>query len=124
MKLPDITPIFFSSDQEADPPPPSPPVRNENPKIETKQEFRPRFPLLDIPDQKREYWDIEELEKFFDSTDLPSGPIKLNAWSTIIDVRGFIESHIATLKNYNGNPHFRPHLDRLIEFKTLITKSN
>ena len=124
MKLPEISPIIFSDNIKHDPQPTPPLVRNVTPKIENKQDFKPRFPLLDIPDPKREYWDIEELEKFFSIADLPSAPVKLNVCSTIIDVKGFLESHFETVKFNNGKPTFRPYYNRLLEFKKLITNEN
>ena len=41
---------------------------------------------------------------------------------TIENVPEFIKSHLAIVKANNGNPIFRPYLDRLIQLKNLIEK--
>lgn len=64
--------------------------------------------------------ELNELETFFNSIPLPAEPIRLNKCSTIINVSSFIESHFATLKNYNGNNIFMPHLNRLQTLKQLL----
>jgi hypothetical protein len=64
--------------------------------------------------------ELNELETFFNSIPLPAEPIRLNKCCTIINVSSFIESHFATLKNYNGNNIFMPHLNRLQALKQLL----
>ncbi len=63
-------------------------------------------------------WDAEiaECEAYFKNASLPVGIVKLNAWTTITDARLFVESSLATVKNYNGNRYFLPYLNRLQEF--------
>lgn len=65
-------------------------------------------------------WNITELENYFNSVELPKLPIKVNSYSAIINVTGFIQSHIEFLKSNNGNKIFRPYYDRLIELKQLL----
>jgi hypothetical protein len=40
----------------------------------------------------------------------------------IVNVPLFIESHLARVKAHNGNPTFKPYLDRLEELKSIIIK--
>lgn len=61
--------------------------------------------------------DILKLEIYFNSIDLPPDPIKINSYSTILDCRKFVESNLATAKNYNGISTFLPYLNRLHELK-------
>ncbi len=73
----------------------------------------PKAEIIDPEDWSNE---LSKLEAYFTNTSLPVAPVKLNAWTTIIDAHQFVDSHLATLKLHNGNKHFRPHLDRLNEF--------
>lgn len=66
--------------------------------------------------------DINELETFFLTATLPTDPVKLNSYTTITNVKLFIRSHLSVLKNYPGNKTFIPHLHRLEQLKTIITK--
>jgi hypothetical protein len=75
--------------------------------------------------EKRPDWNEEilELEGFFNSqTRLRKE--KLNAFTTITNPKLFIKAHLDIAKNNNGIPTFRPYLDRLIEYRKLIEKSN
>ena len=56
---------------------------------------------------------IAELENFFSEVELPAEPIRLNQCSEVLNVTLFVETHLATLKNYNGNTNFLPFLNRL-----------
>ncbi len=69
--------------------------------------------------EQRQNWcnDIEELENYFRSIELPTQPVKINRCSTIEDCSLFIESHFATVKRNNGNSTFLPYLKRLQELK-------
>ncbi len=95
-------------------PEPVKPLKKSLPKVEA---FKP------IIKEQPESWeqDISELEKYFDSIELPTRPIKLSPGSTIIDTPLFIESHFATVKRKNGNKTFLPHLNRLLKVKQLLT---
>ncbi len=77
--------------------------------------------------QKPETWsrEILELENFFKSIKLPSGKIKLNNYSTILDAKKFANSHLKCIKAHNGNNTFISALTRLQAFKELLSiKSN
>ena len=65
--------------------------------------------------------DITELENYFTGITLPTQPVKLNQCSIVTNVSLFLESHFATLKNYNGNKTFLPYLNRLQEMKQVLT---
>ncbi|MEI2822960.1 MAG: DUF6371 domain-containing protein [Chitinophagaceae bacterium] len=80
------------------------------------------LPKVEALKPKPENWeqDIAELENYFASIKLPTQPIKLDQCSTITNCSLFIESHIATLKLYNGNKTFLPYLERLKLLQTTI----
>ena len=66
-------------------------------------------------------WDINELEEFFGSYTCRDKMVRLDECSTIIDVPLFIASHLATVKAHNGNPRYKPYLERLRSLKTILT---
>lgn len=61
--------------------------------------------------------EIEELENYFAGIILPTQPIQLDPCSTVTNAALFIENHIATIKNHNGNNTFLPYLNRIRKFK-------
>jgi hypothetical protein len=62
---------------------------------------------------------IKELEEYFNSVTLPE-TIELTPYIKVIDVPKFVESHLATVKNYSGNARMKPYLYRLMKLKNLI----
>lgn len=65
--------------------------------------------------------DIKALENYFLNFRLLPESIKLNQCNTLTNVSLFIESHLATVKNNNGNSTFLPYLNRLQELKKELT---
>lgn len=65
--------------------------------------------------------EIAELETYFANIELPTQPVKLNECSTITNCSLFIESHLARVKANNGKDIFLPELNRLQEFKQILT---
>ncbi len=63
---------------------------------------------------------ILELEEYFKSIQLPSGPIQLNPSATIADVRHFLNSHFGPLKTDGETTVNLPLKHRLIELKELL----
>lgn len=72
------------------------------------------FWLLKIP-KPPTIWgkEVNELEAYFNSIQLPEGPIRINQCSVISDVRLFIDSHLVVVKRYQVKDWFRVYLDRL-----------
>jgi hypothetical protein len=68
-------------------------------------------------------WDaeIKIYENFFESSILPSYPVRLNPATTIQDVGLFIKSHLATVKVHNGKKSYLPYLQRLEALKQVLT---
>lgn len=63
---------------------------------------------------------INELEEWFNNTELPAVPLYLNPATKINDIKQFLDSHFYPLK-LNTNPKItQPLLDRLLDFKLLI----
>jgi len=65
--------------------------------------------------------EIAEIETYFVAAELPTQPVKLNECSIITNCSLFIESHLATVKANNGKETFLPYLNRLQEFKQILT---
>jgi hypothetical protein len=70
-------------------------------------------------------WDSElaELEAFFATAELPASPIKINAWTRIVDVAKCVEADLATAKANNGNDTFLPSLTRLKTLRELLNSN-
>lgn len=60
--------------------------------------------------------EIAEIETMVSSIQLPKENVKLSAAETVTDVDAFVSSHLSMVKANNGNPVFRPYLERLIKF--------
>lgn len=90
----------------------------EAPKWYSAEEIVPK----QKPEVNIERWDnkIQELSHFLSKEPLSTKPIHLNDFTTIIDIDKFLESHFATLKAYNGNPYFKPTLNRLTKLKEIM----
>jgi hypothetical protein len=82
---------------------------------------KPEPPKFEPP--KPDSWaqDVEGLENYFAGIVLPTQPVKLNSYSTITNCTLFIDSHLETLKTYNGKRAFLSYLNRLTELKHLLT---
>ncbi len=83
------------------------------------QPVQHNYQVLDKKKQA-ENWEIDDLLSFFETSDLPRGPVKLNDWETILDVTKFVNSHIQTVEAHNGNIAYRPYLERLLQLKTIL----
>ena len=64
--------------------------------------------------------EIAELEQYFSKITLPIKPINFDKCGTITDVTLFINSHLATVKAYNGNGIAEPYLNRLLNLKNIL----
>lgn len=111
---------FALPEPEATEPPPA-----VQPLVEVKviEQPEPVYYFSKPEQPKPESWeqDITELENYFTNITLPTQPLKLNKWSTIINCSLFIESHFATVKANNGKRTFLPYLNRLHELKQNLT---
>jgi hypothetical protein len=77
------------------------------------------FNKNDVINPKDWEQEINSLEAFFKGIDLPES-IKLNAWTTLINVQSFLDSHFAVVKANADNPTFLPYLCRLQELKKIL----
>ncbi len=69
-----------------------------------------------------ENWDdeIKMLENYFSSVVLPQKQVALNQYTTIMDVKEFIEGHLQFIHNNNGKRIFRSYVTRLQELKIIL----
>lgn len=81
------------------------------------------FSKVKKDDEKPITWasDISDLKAFFLNTCIPSGPVRMNTFTSISDPAFFIESHLKTVTNNDGKKTFLPYLERLLEFKYYLT---
>lgn len=91
----------------------------ESPKYESLKPER----LLITDKETHENWEqeISEIISYFDGLDMTIDSIKLNPHTKIIDIKKFIDSHLAVVIYNNGNRTFSPYLHRLRELKQLLT---
>lgn len=99
--------------------------------IQAIEQHEPLPDIIEPSQPKREQpkplnWeqDIIELENYFTSIAPPTRPVPISRGVTIIDCSLFIESHIATLKEKNGNRTFLPYLSQLQELKRVLTTNS
>lgn len=58
-------------------------------------------------------WDtLPDIEAYFDNG-IPSGPIRLDSVTVVVDVDEFVSGHIATAKAHRGQRLFVPYVERL-----------
>jgi hypothetical protein len=65
-------------------------------------------------------WDLEAVNDFFATAKLPEKPIMLSKGMIIQNPERYVQSHLATVKRYNGIGTFEPYLLRLITLKNMI----
>ena len=85
-----------------------------DPKI-TKLNREDFFPTVPSGKTKlfTETWDLQSLESFFSTTQLPDAPLRLDQCTIIHHIPTFISGHLAILYRNNGNPVFLPYFNRL-----------
>lgn len=67
--------------------------------------------------------EINEVEAFFSKAKLPETPFYLNNFTPIGNVKEFIEYNLEVAKAQNGNPTYRPYLNRVIELMRYINEN-
>lgn len=67
-------------------------------------------------------WDkeINELEEYFKTVMVPVGTFQVTPSLKITNLSVFIDSHLQTVKNYNGNKTFIPYIGRLNQVKNYL----
>lgn len=116
----------------------TPPPVTRIQKVDTQQLFPISRKIKDLPPVTRiqkveaqpvrrqntrpQSWDkdIEELESYFSSIEIPTQPVKLNNWSLIQNCPAFIEGHLTTIKANSGKQSFLPYLNRLQDLKQIL----
>ncbi len=94
------------------------------PPTETQPDVQlPEHHLCSFLDQRKQewvVWPVEELVAFFDEVVLPESAIQLDTATQIVDVQKYIASNLHMVQANNGNPAFKPYLDRLYKLKSII----
>ena len=69
-----------------------------------------------------ENWDLEinELKAFFHSQSIKE--VRLDKGTSISNPEVFIQSHLDIISANNGNQRFKPYLNRLLKFKSVLTE--
>lgn len=66
-------------------------------------------------------WNVTELEEFFNSVELPAGPIQLDECTLITDVQKFIHVELQIVKEQNGKDRYLPYLERLKQLHVILS---
>ncbi|MEI8047126.1 MAG: DUF6371 domain-containing protein [Bacteroidota bacterium] len=114
---------------------PKPVKMNESDSVDTFENYseNPKKSSLLQPNNKNTFpfdtelvtWsaEIDLLESYFSSIQLPDTPIRLNQCTVILNLPGFISDHLVTLRKYNGNTVFIHFLNRLQLLKQILESS-
>lgn len=73
--------------------------------------------------QKKWKAGADKMAAWFESAPLPEGPIKVNVYSTITNIKDYVRANIGVIKHYRDNPTAAPFLPaymRLFELKKYI----
>lgn len=124
-----VQPTFDNTTSMVISPPRKPQTKVKN-VPDTNSISSPSKATFNYPDDGFHYWNktqaedwtnqIKSLQSFFKNTVITQSNIKINAASTITDVRAFIDSHLQTVKFNNGNATFKPYLQRLISLQNFL----
>lgn len=77
-------------------------------------------PVIEEQLTQKPLWNIEELEQFFSSVELPCTTIQLK-FGKITNVSTFVNSHLSFIKANKGKRSFLPYLERLKELRAILT---
>jgi hypothetical protein len=85
-------------------------------------DFEPLNDFKKVETPKPENWlpEIQDLEQFFKTAPLPAEPLIFDTCTKITDIRKFIDCELSICKGQNGNPRFKPYLERLQELKRIL----
>jgi len=61
---------------------------------------------------------FDEIVKYFESINLPSGSVKINDWTNIFDVQLFVSTHCNILKGNTSDKSKLPYFLRLLQLKS------
>lgn len=97
------------------------------PVIETERPFFTEASNFATPEYSQEIsrnrvytpWDISEIESFFETVVLPE-TLRINNYTLCGSVKKMVETNLGTVIRQNGNPTYKPYLDRLIELKEIL----
>lgn len=58
-------------------------------------------------------WNLTELQQFFNSRELPAGPVRIDGCTVVNDVQKFILVELAIARAHLGQSRYEPYLNRL-----------
>lgn len=69
-------------------------------------------PNISAPNKEDWTKEIHELDVFFSQVQLPPVPIQLYPYLSITNIQGFLSANLEVARAQNGNPTYRPYLNR------------
>lgn len=61
---------------------------------------------------------FDEIVKYFENINLPSGSVNINDWTNIFDVQLFVRTHCNILKGSTSDKSKLPYFHRLLQLKS------
>jgi len=112
------------NEREPDQHPNSQPGQPEPDHNDIWQELNTFFETTELPalPARLHDWsdDIAELERFFATATIPAEPVQLNPWTRIANPQTFVKAHLEAVTNNNGNKTYLPYLNRLKALHEII----
>ena len=96
------------------------PIPPEPPFQPVMRPIEPFKPMVSKPEPENWQPEITELKTYFESITLPGEPVNIRPECRILDIKKFIDSHLAVVESNNGKPTFLPYLERLQQLQRLI----
>jgi len=66
-------------------------------------------------------WNVTELQQFFNSRELPAGPVRIDSCTVVNDVQKFIQVELTTVRAHMGQSRYEPYLNRLQLLKKALS---
>lgn len=66
-------------------------------------------------------WNVSELQQFFNSRELPAGPVRIDSCTVVNDVQKFIQVELTTVRAHMGQSRYEPYLNRLKLLKRVLS---
>lgn len=78
------------------------------------------FPRARVP-AADDVWNVTELEEFFNSRELPAGPVRIDSCTVVTDVQKFLQVELSIVRAHMGQSRYEPYLNRLKLLKKALS---
>jgi len=78
------------------------------------------FPGARVP-ASGDIWNLTELQQFFNSRELPAGPVRIDSCTVVTDVQKFLQVELSIVRVHMGQSRYEPYLNRLKLLKKALS---